>query len=72
MRISFSIPDLDARSWFPLRIRIVDSKGVCFQHDQKLVVDRLSEQGARLTSWKKIPALREALPQLYRATRAAA
>lgn len=64
MTISFEVPCLTTASWFPLRIRIYDSAGLFFQHDQKLVVERLGEDGAALTSWKKIPALKASLPLL--------
>jgi hypothetical protein len=64
--ITFDIPTLDASSWFPLRIRLHDSAGLYFQHDQKLVVERLSAAGTALASWKKVAPLREALPRLHR------
>lgn len=63
--ISFEIPSLDAASWFPLRICLFDDDGLYFEHDQKLVVERLSDDKAVLTSWKKVPQLAESLPRLY-------
>jgi hypothetical protein len=63
--ISFEVPSLDAASWFPLRIRLFDDDGVYFEHDQKLVVERLSDGKSALTSWKKIPQLAESLPLLH-------
>lgn len=63
--ISFEVPSLDAASWFPLRIRLFDDDGLYFEHDQKLVVERLSDGKSALTSWKKIPQLAESLPRLH-------
>ena len=68
MAISFEVPSLQAASWFPLRIRVSDGEGLYFQQDQKLVVDRLCEGRASLTSWRKIDGLREALARLHRRT----
>lgn len=64
VEISFEVPFLDAASWFPLRICLFDRDGVYFQTEQKLVVERIDEGGAALTSWKKIPQLRDSLPRL--------
>ncbi len=69
LEISFEVPHLDAMSWFPLRICIFDRDGLYFQTDQKLVVDRIGDGGAALTSWKKIPALRDSLPRLQELSR---
>lgn len=64
LQISFEVPFLRAAAWFPLRISIFDRDGVYFQTDQKLVVERIDAQGSALTSWKKIPQLRDSLPRL--------
>lgn len=64
LSISFEVPFLRAAAWFPLRICIFDADGVYFQTDQKLVVERIDARGAALSSWKKIPALRDSLPRL--------
>ncbi|MDF2142921.1 hypothetical protein [Paenirhodobacter sp. CAU 1674] len=64
LTIAFEVPFLTAAAWFPLRITLFDVKGVYFQTDQKLVVERIDAQGAVLSSWKKIPALRDSLPRL--------
>lgn len=66
IKVSFEIPNLNTASWFPLRIRLFDSKGLYFQHDQKLVVERISDGRHTLTSWKKIPQLQDCLPRLHR------
>lgn len=63
--VTFEIPSLDAAAWFPLRIRICDAQGLFFQTDQKLVVERIQPDGSQLTSWKKIPQLRDSLPRLH-------
>lgn len=63
--LSFTVPSLDQTAWFPLRIRLFDRDGLYFQHDQKLVVERLVGEGGNLTSWKKIPNLRNALERLH-------
>lgn len=65
LSISFEVPSLDAASWFPLRIRLFDDDGLYFEHDQKLVVERLSDGKSALTSWKKIPQLADSLPRLH-------
>ncbi|MEL6960366.1 MAG: hypothetical protein AAGL89_15585 [Pseudomonadota bacterium] len=64
LTLSFQVPFLDAASWFPLRIRLYDAEGLYFQNDQKLVVERLSPEGATLTSWRKLPNLRGSLERL--------
>lgn len=66
--LSFTVPSLDQAAWFPLRIRLFDRGGLYFQHDQKLVVERLTDEGGKLTSWKKIPNLRIALERLHAAS----
>ena len=63
--LSFEVPSLDTASWFPLRIQLFDQGGLYFRHDQKLVVDRLSDGASRLTSWKKIPDLKASLHRLH-------
>lgn len=63
--ISFEIPYLNTASWFPLRICLYDCAGLYFQQDQKLVVERLTEGYPRLSSWKKIPKLKNTLPCLH-------
>jgi hypothetical protein len=68
IEVSFEVPSLNCASWFPLRIRLFDRDGLYFQTDQKLVVDRIHDGGSMLTSWKKIPALRESLPRLHQRT----
>ncbi|KQI70757.1 hypothetical protein AN191_16390 [Loktanella sp. 5RATIMAR09] len=68
IEVSFEVPSLDCASWFPLRICLFDRGGLYFQTDQKLVVDRIHDSGSVLTSWKKIPALRESLPRLHQQT----
>jgi hypothetical protein len=68
--ISFEITNLDTSAWFPLRIRVFDDDGLYFQCDQRLVVESLGKDGGRLTSWKKIPALRDGLPQLMKTSTA--
>lgn len=68
IEVSFEIPFLDANSWFPLRIRLFDGDGLYFQTDQKLVVERIDVTGSAITSWKKIPQLRDSLPRLHRKT----
>ena len=70
--MSFAIPSLDTASWFPLRIQLFDRDGLYFQHDQKLVVERMSEGRSTLTSWKKVPQLQACLPRLHQQTRNAA
>lgn len=70
IEVSFEIPYLDAASWFPLRIRLFDRDGVYFETDQKLVVERIGAEGSAVTSWKKIPQLRDSLPKLHRQTAA--
>lgn len=62
--VTFEIPNLEAMSWFPLRIRVLDRDGLYFQTDQKLVVERIQDGKVALTSWRKIPQLRETLPRL--------
>ena len=64
IRISFEVPSLDTAAWFPLRISIFDASGLYFQTDQRLVIDRIDRDGTKLTSWKKVPALRESLTRL--------
>lgn len=64
LSISFEVPFLRAAAWFPLRICIFDADGIYFQTDQKLVVERIDARGATLSSWKKVPALRDSLPRL--------
>lgn len=66
--ISFEVPHLSSASWFPLRIRLYDHEGVYFQHDQKLVVERITQERSMLTSWKKIPQLKDVLPRLNQRT----
>jgi hypothetical protein len=66
--ISFEIPSLKTVSSFPLRIRLYDKGGLYFQHDQKLVVERIHEDRTALTSWKKIPQLRDSLQHLHART----
>lgn len=66
--VTFEIPHLDAMSWFPLRISVLDRGGLYFQTDQKLVVERIRDGKAALTSWRKIPQLRETLPRLHAVT----
>lgn len=65
VEVSFEIPFLDAKSWFPLRIRLYDRDGLYFQTDQKLVVERIDENGSGITSWKKVRQLAENLPRLH-------
>ena len=65
VRMSFEVPSLTALSWFPLRICVFDRDGLYFQTDQKLVVERIGAGGAALTSWRKVPALRDSLPRLH-------
>lgn len=68
--VTFEVPFLTSMSWFPLRVCVVDQDGLYFQMDQKLVVERLSAGKGAITSWKKIPVLREGLPLLHELTRA--
>lgn len=70
VEVTFEVPFLNTTSWFPLRICISDRNGLYFQTDQKLVVERIRENGSALTSWKKIPQLRESLPRLHKQTSA--
>ena len=68
IEISFEVPCLNAAPWFPLRTCLYDRDGLYFQTDQKLVVERIHAEGAALTSWKKIPQLRDSLPQVHMKT----
>ena len=68
IQVSFEIPFLNTASWFPLRICLFDRDGPYFQNDQKLVVEPLSDGRPTLTSWKKVPQLKNCLPELHRRT----
>lgn len=68
IKLSFEIPTLDAAAWFPLRIKLYDQDGMYFQHDQKLVVERIMDSGSQITSWKKLPDLRISLARIHQRT----
>lgn len=60
-RVAFSIPSLDSPAWFPLVVRMYDGENLVFKHEQKLVVERLVNDRFVLSSWTKIPGLRDFL-----------
>ncbi|MCV6592364.1 MAG: hypothetical protein OIF48_05385 [Silicimonas sp.] len=59
--IGFSIPSLDSRAWFPLEVRMYDGQELVFQHVQKLVMERKVKDRFVLSSWQKVPPIREFL-----------
>lgn len=59
--ISFEIPDLKFASWFPILVRMYDQDGLFFWHEQKAVVERNIGGRFVLSSWKKVPAIRDFL-----------
>lgn len=59
--ISFEIPSLESRAWFPLVVRMFDDDGLIFQHEQKLVIERCVGGRFVLSSWQKVPTIRDFL-----------
>lgn len=57
--ISFEIPSLESKAWFPLLVRMYDDQGLIFLHEQKLVIERNVEGRFMLSSWQKVPAIRD-------------
>lgn len=59
--ISFEIPSLDSAAWFPLVVRMYDDQGLYFLHEQKLVIERNLGDRFVLSSWRKVPEVRDYL-----------
>jgi len=57
--ISFCIPHIDHAASFPLAITIFDEDGVYFTQEQRIAVERRTGDGFTLTSWRRIPAIRD-------------
>lgn len=58
-RVTFSIPSLDSKAWFPLVVRMYDGEELVFKHEQKLVIERKVNDRFVLSSWQKVPAIRD-------------
>ncbi len=63
--VAFSIPSLESRAWFPLEMRMYDGQDLVFKHVQKLVVERNVNGRFVLSSWHKIPAIRDFLQSQF-------
>ncbi|MEM6478578.1 MAG: hypothetical protein AAF647_05985 [Pseudomonadota bacterium] len=61
LKLSFEIPSLESSAWFPLHVKLFDDEGLYFAHEQKLVIERKVGERFMLTSWRKVPNLRNYL-----------
>lgn len=59
--LSFEIPKLESPAWFPLRVEIYDNNGTYFIHEQQLVIERNIGDRMAISSWQKVPAIRDFL-----------
>ncbi|WP_127044800.1 hypothetical protein [Pseudorhodobacter sp. E13] len=59
--IAFEVPHLDKNATFPLVVKIFDDHGLYFEHEQELALERLVSGRFILSSWKKVPKVREFL-----------
>ncbi|MDJ0630503.1 MAG: hypothetical protein QNJ44_19760 [Rhodobacter sp.] len=59
--ISFEIPSLPSAAWFPLFVSMYDDQGLYFRHEQKLVIERNIGDRMVLSSWQKVPTVRNFL-----------
>ncbi len=60
--LTFEIPHLERNATFPLRVRLIGKDGeLFFTNIQELAVERLIDDRFVLTSWRRIPDLRDFL-----------
>jgi hypothetical protein len=62
LELSFEVLPLDRNSSFSLKVELRLSNGdLCFRHTQELAVEKMGKNGFRMTSWKKVPEIRDFL-----------
>ena len=57
--ISIEIPNIEKKSSFPFIIKIFDDNGTYFEQAQNIAVEANRGDGFKVTSWTKVPAIRE-------------